>query len=291
MKKFVSILLVCLLIIASVPVNASSISSENSNLSDAKDAFVFKDGEGKEIKVETIILKPGEVIIKYYIEGLLSSETSVVYVGNDKFNVIEKTEKGETHFAVLGSDYSRSIERKTIPSNEKSYYYAGRTVFNPYDSNPAHSIRTWYEFTSEDYDYRTLNAVAGSAANVAIGIVAGILSLIFAPIAVTATAILAACAVAAGTTIIGNIIQGAISQTYYCREYNYNVKISTVDWGTTQYFTSSKYQTLVPGNYYSSGYYYDGMMLWNNSSIAYMSYSSMYFMLPYNGVNYYTTSW
>lgn len=296
MKKIISIIMCVALLLSSTTAALATDNKETSNdlqgSLNTTDTYRFVDGEGKDNKIITTILNPGEVVVKHFIDDELIIESTVNQTKGDQFSVTESINGKEKTFYVDSSEITKLIEKKVIEDGTKSYSYQGRTVFNPiYAGGQTYNyqLRTWYEYKSTDYEYRSMNIAAGYAAASAIGIIAGVLSLIFAPVAVTATALVEAAAIACGTTIVGGIIQGVISKTYYVKFKNYDVKVGDVDSSRIEYYSGEKSQTALVGGGYSSSYFYDGYMPWNSNHVAYWSYSD--FWTNYPGVSYYTSSW
>ena len=104
-------------------------------------------------------------------------------------------------------------------------------------------------------EYKTINAAQGSAASVVIGVIAAVLTVICPALSAVSTNLIYAAAYAAGTTIVGGIVQGAITKQYYVRTTNYKVKACDLSTSRESIYDAERFRVALSGGGYSSEYY------------------------------------
>lgn len=255
----------------------------------------FIDGDGKENTVEITILQPGHSYVEYYIEGILTNTVDTTITEEDQVIIeVTDTAAGITYLSSEAvSNHITNVETLTthIPS-ARSSTYLGRITYNTfydnYDTYRAYYLDVYKELIKNTQDYKTLNTEAGFLAATAVSMLAAALSIICPALAAIAQDLLGAIVYSAGTSIVGGIIQGAITKTYYADIMYYDVTTIYPPLSRERTFEGEQYRVLLPGNVYSSDYYYDGFLLWNDNAVARVFYENSFGTSYYPGVKSYT---
>ncbi len=301
-KKMISLLLVLALVVGICP---AAFAGET--VSPEVEDFSFIDAEGK---VNTIYMsseQPGTSHVDYYIEGVLVSQVDVALLGGvdrstgtlDDTTMVAITHTDvksgvTTHSTELVSRYivSEEVEVPTLMAatprvlvyqgkiNYKTCYDIDGSVYND-------SLYIYQEEGKTTYEYKTINAEAGWTAAVVIGVISAALTLICPALTIVTEDLLYAAAYAAGTTIVGGVIQGAITKTYYVQTTPITTKARDIKTSRENTYTGERYQVALEGGGFSSEYCYEGYAEWNSNDIAYLMFSD-FWSYSYPGVKSYT---
>lgn len=227
MKRIISCVL-CLSLIFSL--SSTALATDITTTSVLASTTTFIDGEGKENTVEITILQPGHSYVEYYIEGILTNTVDTTITEEDQVIIeVTDTAAGITYLSSEAvSNHITNVETLTthIPS-ARSSTYLGRITYNTfydnYDTYRAYYLDVYKELIKNTQDYKTLNTEAGFLAATAVSMLAAALSIICPALAAIAQDLLGAIVYSAGTSIVGGIIQGAITKTYYADIMYYDV--------------------------------------------------------------------
>lgn len=253
----------------------------------------FLDAEGKENTVNIVIPQVGSAHVEYYIDGVLQN-TVESNIGDDNQTNIVVTDvftSTTQQFVAPVTDYISNNGISVDSISPMAYSYLGRINFKPYYDSFGYTynyrLSVYRQTGSTTNEYKTINASKGTLASVAIAVIASVLSIIWSPLAAVATNLLHAAAYAAGTTIIGGVIQGLISKQYYVRTTRYDIKAIDPDTSRQRIYDAERYQVALSGGGYSSSYYYEGYLPWNSNTVAYWMFSD-FWAIPYPGVKNYS---
>ena len=298
-KKIIAIVM-ALIVFFNVPIVAET---PRNNVSS------FIDSEGKINTVKIEIIKAGHVKVEYYLEGTLINvvETSLANPNsflngqnldfdNEKINIVVNDVKSNKVIK-FDEHISKYISSRTYPENlfdmpfyNNSFVYQGKIKYNLYyDSlgNPQQdSLLIYKKEKGTEYKYKTINAEQGNLVSVIISVIAAILSVYYGPLGTLAEELLVAAAYAAGVSIIAGVIQGSISKQYYVKETLYDVKAWDIKTSRENIYNAQRYQVLLEGGSYSSTYYYEGYLPWNNHVVAYWIFND-FWAYSYPGVESY----
>ena len=254
----------------------------------------FVDTEGKKNTVEIYIPQTGTSQVKYYIEEVLQNTVETTVTERNQVNVVVIDAKSSTkqQFIAPISDYITNDQTVVDSSSiTRAYSYLGKINYNTYYDSLGYGhnykLSVYQQTGLTLYEYRTLNAAKGTLASIAISVVAAVLTVICPALAVFSTNLFYAAAYAAGVTIVGGIVQGAISKTYYTRATNYDIQALDPDTSRQRFYSAKRYQVALDGGGYSSDYYYEGYLPWNTNAVAYWMFSD-FWVTSYPGVKSYT---
>lgn len=293
MKKIISCILCLSLILSSLSTALAADISTTASVHTSTTTFL--DGEGKENTVEITILQPGHSYVEYYIEGnLINTVDTTITEKNQAIVEVTNTSTGITYSsseAVSNHIANAEILTTQVPS-ARSSTYLGTITYNPfydhYDTYRAYYLNVYRELIKNEQDYKTLNTEAGFLAATAVSMLAAALSIIFPPLAAVAQDLLGAMVYSAGTSIVGGIIQGAITKTYFADIMYYDITTIYPPLSRERTFEGEQFRILLPGGEYSSDYYYDGFLPWNDNSVARVFYENSFGTSYYPGVKSYT---
>ena len=291
--------------------NATAFAADN-NIGTSEDIHIssFVDGEGKINTVHVSSERSGTAHVDYYIEDVLVNTVDVEIFSSQKTSGISLNSAGNVRISytnvetsetevftdsisnyVVASQVSDEFSSTVEPAAVASYTYQGRINYNTYyDSFGKEYMDKLYIYQatgSTTNEYKTINAEAGAIASVVIGVIAAALTIICPALKVVSTSLLYAAAYAAGTTIVGGIVQGAITKQYYVRTTAYKVKARDISTSREQIYDAERYQVALSGGGYSSEYYYEGYLPWNTTAVAYWMFCD-FWGYSYPGVSSYT---
>lgn len=302
MKKIIALLLTMTMIFTfTTPAFAAS----ESDALEGVQVSSFIDGEGKTNTVHISSSQIGTAHVDYYINGVLintadvtlleinsagvdpiNKSSSVRIVYNDIANAVSRS-----YIEPLSNYLSYSHTTTESPKSISSYSYQGRINYNTYYDSFGNQyndkLSIYQETGSTTYEYETVNAAQGAVASIVIGVIAAALTVICPALSVVSTNLLYAAAYAAGTTIVGGIVQGAIAKQYYVRTTNYNVKARDVSTSRENIYDAKRYQVALSGGGYSSEYYYEGYLPWRTNAVAYWMFCD-FWAYTYPGVSSYS---
>jgi len=300
MKKALSLLL-CIVTIFTIaaPVFAADTSMA---ISDESQTSSFVDAEGKVNTVKISTPQVGSAYVEYYIEDVLINTVSAIIPDSGLSRsapdevIITYSDIGTgttQQFTELISEYITSQQTVLSPAT-RAFTHLGIITYKPstYDSsgNPViRSLSVSQQAGTTTNAYKTINSAQGVLASVAIAVVAAVLTVVCPALAAVATDLYAAAAYAVGVTIVGGVVQGAITKQYYVLTTPYTVRATyTTGMGSTSHdLDAARYQVALAGGGYSSDYYYEGCMPWNTSPVAGMLYN-MFWSDGYPGVSSYS---
>ena len=302
-KKFTMVISVILVIslLFSLTANAFGPSRQNSGETIKN---VFYDDEGKENVVLINMLSRGSVSVEHYIDGeyfgTATARTTDGYIVYADFTeastrtiseyTLDFTPEANNESTV--SDYSTIMSSaKDLPFMSRAYSFAGTITYKPYYDNWGNvyneKLNVYLQANSEKTEYRTLNTAAGYAAALAIAALVVVLTIFCPPLTAIASHLLSALALAAGTTIVGGVIQGAISKTYYTKILPYDVRATDPKSNRSNDYWGERCYSAVPGSgsstIWSSSYYYNGYLPWNSYEVAYWFFCD-FWAYPYPGI-------
>lgn len=301
-KKFMMVISTLLVLSMMFSLTASALEPQNGDSGTSIRSSLI-DAEGKENVFFISIISKGDVSVDHYIDGIYigtaTAKTTDGYLVNGIFRDAKtraeneytldfstNTKKG-TRF--MDTAIGGSLQRLSI--RPLAYSLAGTITYKPYYDGYGNvyneKLNVYLQAGSEFTEYRTLNTTAGYAASIAIGAIVAILTLFCPPLAAIASEVLGALALVAGTTIVGGIIQGAISKTYYTKVLPYDIKATDPKTSRNNYYTGERCYTAVPGSgsvpTWSSSYYYNGYLPWNSNAVAYWIFCD-FWAFPYPGI-------
>lgn len=312
MKKLLSLLLsVSLIVTCSMHAVASEQPDEFTSAKSCISTFI--DGDGMENTVIITSSNPGTAHVDYYIAGELintvdalileSPETVAKTVCDDgtldqevRITFTDVIKSTSDTFVEPISKYVRVSPSFDIPDadveggHSRGYIYQGKINYNTYYGpygNYTDKLHIYKDGGSTTYTYKTINSAAGTAASVVISVVAAVLTVLYGPLGSLAANLVASAAVAVGTTIVGGIIQGAISKRYYVQTTFFNVKAKDLPTSRERFYTAKQYRLALEGGGYSSSYYFEGYLPWNSNAVAYWMFSD-FFAYQYPGVSSYS---
>lgn len=291
-------------------INTTAFAAESIGTSEDIHVSSFIDGEGKLNTVHVSSEKAGTAHVEYFINDILINTVDVEILGlqesretvlNSHGNVRVKYTNVETSEIdiftdsvsnyVVASPVSGEGHSVAEPKASAGYTYQGRINYNTYNDGYGFtytdSLSIYQEEGSTTYEYKTINAAEGAIASIVIGVIAAVLTVICPALEIVATSLLHAAAYAAGTTIIGGIVQGAITKQYYVRTTAYNVKARDTSTSREQIYSAERYQVALSGGGYSSEYYYEGYLPWKTNTVAYWMFCD-FWAYQYPGVRSYT---
>ena len=302
MKKVVSLLLTLFIILTftthafadsnSVALNEISVSS-------------FIDGEGKRNTVYVSSSKIGTAHVEYYINGvilntvdaeILSTNSSDIDSVRNSSNIriiFRDVSSGKSHSYIEPLSNYLSCSHTTTESAKASsaYSYQGRinynTFYDGWGNQFTDKLSIYQQTGSTSYEYKTVNAEQGAIASIVIAAISAVLTIICPALTAVSTNVLYAVAYAAGTTIVGGVVQGAITKQYYVKTTSYSVKARDVSTSRENIYAAERYQVALSGGGYSSDYYYEGYLPWRTNSVAYWMFCD-FWGYDYPGVNSYT---
>lgn len=261
---------------------------------DELDTFSFYDSEGNLNTIAGTVVKSGEVIVEHYINGSLLNTSHAVTL--DGYNVtVETTASNGTvdtvQIEMSGGIFFENADAVSRASN--SYSYAGQAVFLGHQEGYAggsyttHKLNFYESCNGPTYQYRTLNILAGGAVSASISLVMSVIALLAPPIAgitKVASELVYALISAVGSTVIGGIVQSAVSGRYYVKTWYYTIRATDPDTGNTCTFTGNEYQVLLETGTYSSTVYLEGWRAWWTGTVL-SSLWSQIFTCTYPGVS------
>ena len=290
-------------------INTTAFAVENIGTSEDIHISSFVDGEGKLNTVYGSSEKVGTAHVDYDMDSILVNTVDVEILGlqetrrispNSAGNVrIKYTDVETSESKVFTDSVSNYITASTestavLPGAElaaaATFTYQGRINYNTvYDlgNTYADSLSIYQQAGETTYEYKTINAEKGTAAALVIGVIAAALTVVCPALKVVAADLLYAAAYAAGTTIVGGIIQGAITKQYYTRTTPYKVKARDNVLSREKIYDAEKYQVALSGGGYSSEYYYEGYLPWDTDVVAYWMFCD-FWAYSYPGVRSYT---
>lgn len=302
MKKVMALLLTLTLVFT---FTTPTFAAEAANIRKEVNVSSFIDGRGKTNTVYVSSSEVGTAHVDYYIDGVLTSTSDVAIVGVNYTHAdsINKLSNVRIIYNDLSNGESRSyIEplskylgfSQTTTKSQKAksgYLYQGRINYNTYydsfGSQHNDKLSIYQQTGSTTYEYKTINAAQGAIASVVIGVIAAVLTVICPALSAVSTNLLYAAAYAAGTTIVGGIVQGAITKQYYTRTTNYNVKAIDLSTSRENIYNAERFQVALSGGGYSSEYYYEGYLPWRTNAVAYWMFCD-FWAYSYPGVSSYT---
>ncbi len=303
MKKVIALLLTLTLV---VTFTTPSFVVEAANIPEEVSVSSFIDGDGKTNTVYVSSSQIGAAHVDYYIDGVLTSTVDVAIPGvnsaltdsinksssacityNDVFNG-----ESRSYIEPLSNYLSFSQTTAESPKATSAYSYQGKINYNTYyDSlgNQYNNKLFIYQQTGDTtYEYKTINAAQGAIAAVVIGVIAAALTVVCPALSVAvSTDLFYAAAYAVGVTIVGGIVQGAITKQYYTRTTGYNVKARDFSTSREHIYNAKSFQVALSGGGYSSEYYYEGYLPWRTNTVAYWMFCD-FWVVSYPGVSSYT---
>lgn len=301
-KKMISAVLVLAL---TLMCTVTAFAAEETRMQEDVNASSFIDGEGKINTVYVSSSQIGVVHVDYYIDGVLTN-TADVELLDDNENGTDSISKSsnvhiiyndiingkESSFVEPLSKYIELLKTNTeSPKAKASYSYQGRINYNTYYDllgNQYNDKLSIYQQTgSTTYEYKTINAARGAIASVVIGVIAAALTVICPALSAVSTDLLYAAAYAVGTTIVGGVVQGAITKQYYTRTTPYDVKARDLSTSRERVYAAERYQVALSGGGYSSEYYYEGYLPWRTNAVAYWMFCD-FWGYDYPGVKNYS---
>lgn len=266
----------------------------------------FVDAEGKTNTVYVSSQKRGSAHVDYYIDSTLINSVDVDILGDvdntsttlsDNTNIhIKYTNMRTMETQELVSTLNQyvlpiSVQTVAHPTSANAYNYQGKILYKThYDSfgNAYNdSLSIYRETIGTTYEYKTINAAAGDIASIVIGAIAAVLTIICPGLEVFSSDLLYAAAYAVGTSIIGGIVQGAITKQYYTRKTTFNVKACDTSTSREVIYDAEQYQLALTGGGYSD-YYYEGYLPWDTNAVAYWMFCD-FWSYTYPGVSSYIT--
>lgn len=291
MKKVLSIILVVTLLFSIYIPAYGQRMPQNKKEYDSS----FADSEGKKNTVHLEMLGSGKTHVDYYIENILIQTVDVelftststgtemikISIKDVKTDIVHKSVEclskyisneltavepmvTSTYSRVGIIDYNAITDEAGVRHNDKLYiYHSGRGITS---------------------DYKTVNVVQEYTFAFVVAVIAAQIQESCSELAWTAETLLNAILYTAGVAVVGGIIQGTVSTSYYVRKLMYDVKAKDTKTGMERYYTGDIYQVLLPGGTYSSSYCYEGYLPWNSTTVAYWMFCD-FWGYQYPGVN------
>lgn len=250
----------------------------------------FIDGEGKLNTVYVSSSEPGSAHVDYYIDGILinsvdanllashaSGKTALCDSSQVQITYTDRIANNTTTYSnslsqfITTDDLEMPYQTNAHGTKAAAYIYQGRINYYPYDDMGTEyrdKLSVYLQTGTTTNEYKTINTAAGTAASVAISVLAAALTLFSPVLASLASNLFYAAVSAAGVTIVGGIIQGAITKTYYVRTTKYNVKARDESVPRERIYEAERYKVALNGGGYSSNYYYEGPLPWNTNNAA-----------------------
>lgn len=296
MRKVICLFLsiVCVLqsaqIVLAAEANASDSVVESSSYS-------FLDAEGKENTLLCTIYDSGEVVVESYVEGQFVDSSQSVITNEENVTVTTTFADGTTdvrQFEILSQQ--DTIADNTVHDPVRAsiaHTYAGKVTFNGHNEGYAagsyrtHTLKFYESLRDVRDEYKTLNAGAGTAVSAAVGAVISVLALFaFPPSGAVhiAEAIVITIAMAAGSSIVGGVLEKAVSGRYYVRCRKYDIKVTDPDSGKTKSYYGEEFQAYVDGGGYSSEVQYSGKRTWWTTNVLTLIWPD-FFTCGYPGVS------
>lgn len=289
MKKLISMLLVMVLMVT-IPVQTFAYSkSEQYETKTSTSSFI--DAEGKENTIVMTILGRGRIHSEHFIDGQLLNKVDASSVDGENINLTitdanaeSKQMKLKASSTLVNEKEYNSIARVITP---QAYSYQGRINYKTcYDSfGNAYNYRlSIYQQTGSAYNtYKTINETAGTYLNVAVSVLGSILAIICPALVVVSSSLMAAAIYAAGVSVVGGILQGAVSQRYFVSTTPYSVRATDPATSRSNSYSGEVYKVYL-GQNYMSGNYYEGYVPWNSNSVASMMFGDFWDANLYPGV-------
>lgn len=302
MKKIIALLLTLSLVFTfTTPAFAANKSTALKEVSVSS----FVDGEGKKNTVYVSSSQIGTAHVEYYIDGVLTNTVDAELLDFNSADI--DSVRNSSDVRIIYSDISSATSQSYVEplsnylgysqiTTESSkaasaYSYQGKIKYNTYYDwfgNQYNDKLSIYQQTgSTTYEYKTVNAAQGAAASVVIAVIAAALTVVCPALAAVASNLLYAAAYAVGTTIVGGVVQGAITKQYYVRTTSYSVKARDVSTSRENIYDAERYQIALSGGGYSSEYYYEGYLPWRTNAVAYWMFCD-FWAYNYPGVSSYT---
>lgn len=288
-KKAISLLLIISLLVV---MSFQSYAFSNIDKSEAiKSEISFIDGEGKENTIILTILGHGRVHSEHFIEGKLLNKVDATTDDGEHidFTISDQNARNKklslNASTLLGNkEVKQVIPRITL----QSFTYVGAIYYKTYYDmfgNAYNNMLYIYQQKGSAYDtYRTLNATEGILVNILISAVAAVLTVICPALAAVANDLVLAAAYAAGVSIVGGVIQGAISKTYYVRVTPYDIRAVDPSTSRSRTYEGETYKLYLEGGGFSSETFYDCYLPWNSNAVAYWMYCDFWDGNNYPGV-------
>ena len=270
----------------------------------------FVDAEGKVNTVYVSSERRGTAHVDYYIEGVLVNSVDAVILDLPQEAAVNSTnglgsvritytnmETLETNvFTDLVSKYVSDAQTGgklplvAEPAATAAYTYQGRINYNTDDSfgyEDTDSLDIYQQTGNTTKEYKTVNGAAGVAVSVIITVVAAALSVIHPALEHLAVDVFQAVAYSLGVTIVGGILQSAITKQYYVRITRYKVRARDIRTSREQTYDAERYQVALDGGGYSSEYVYEGYLPWDTDAVAYWMFCD-FWGYSYPGVKSFT---
>lgn len=285
MKKFICIMLIAILLMY-YPGQVIAYGASGATDTNTYD-FTFIDSEGKENSITLRVLNSGDIEVWYYICNKLENRVYVSANNNGEISYTTYDDMAteiDADTVLLDSVFAqaRSTRDRDTTYSLSGYSYAGSIEYLPHQVGYAaglwhyHAVEMYEKYTRTTYEYKTMNIGAGMAVSVAVGLIAAAINVVFPVAGTIATQLLYAAALSAGATIVGGVVQMAISKTYYVQTDWYGVKAYDTESDTSKSYSGQIYYVALEDGTFTSEPTYSGYMDWESANFATLIFSDFW---------------
>lgn len=240
--------------------------------------FTFADSAGEQNSIILKVLDSGDIEVQYFLCDQLEN---IVYVSADNHGALTYTVYNDEASEVdAGSVVLNSvsapivdIENTAATDSLSGYTYAGSIEYFPHQVGYAaglwhyHTLEMYQKYDRTTCEYKTMNIGAGMAVSVAVGLIAAAINVVFPVTGAIATELLYAAALSAGATIVGGVVQMAITKTYHVQTDWYSVKAYDQESDVSKNYGGEIYYVALEDGTFSSEPTYSRYMAWENGNI------------------------